>query len=186
MDYEKAIIAQETFKAVMNAFARPFRETRLPERALGGEESSAVKLLAFTLADNAVSLYVHNDGELDAGIRETTNAKPAGADKADFVILRGADGRGMLSKVNRGSLPDPQKGATVIICVPELRGAARITAEGPGIAGSIVFGASECVAEYLREASALDAEYPMGFEMLFVTPRGEILAAPRRVRREAL
>jgi alpha-D-ribose 1-methylphosphonate 5-triphosphate synthase subunit PhnH len=186
MDYDGAIIAQEAFRAVMNAMARPFRAERLPERALGGGEGAAVKLLAFTLADNAVSLYVHGDDALAAEIREATRARPAGAGDADFVILHGAGGRGMLSNVNRGSLSDPQKGATVIICVPELSGAARIMARGPGIDGSLVFGASDIVAGYLREASELGVEYPMGFEMLFVTPRGEVLAAPRRVRREAV
>ncbi|MDR2615106.1 MAG: phosphonate C-P lyase system protein PhnH [Oscillospiraceae bacterium] len=185
MNYNNALLAQQAFKAVMNAFARPFRVYRLPEGLSELGESPALKLLAFTLTDNTVTLYVH-DGAAEAELRELTSAGRAELELADFVILRGSDGYGLLSRVRRGDLIDPQKGATVIIYLPRLEGAVSIRAAGPGIDGEMIFAASECVSSYLRESSELDIEYPAGFEMLFVTPRGELLAAPRRVRREVL
>jgi alpha-D-ribose 1-methylphosphonate 5-triphosphate synthase subunit PhnH len=70
----------------------------------------------------------------------------------------------------------------VIFNVPDIYGDADIIAEGPGINGEMHCRVCKGIVECLSRIDELNIEYPKGFEVMFVTGRGDICAVPRHVK----
>ena len=178
--YNDVFYTQKLFRLVMNAFAHPLTEYALESGYCCGK--AFIMDVCRVFFDRSVTLYSHEDSDFAAEAAEATYAKPAKLEDADFVVLADAGGFNLWNKVNQGSLADPHKGATVIAAVPGIAGGIRIGAEGPGLVGRTVFRVSASVADCLNRAAAAEAEYPKGFEIIFVSRQGSICAAPRHIK----
>ena len=185
-DLDSTINTQHFFRNVMRAFSRPCQAHSMRDGAAGQAlpqaKDATLKELCNIFLDSSVSFYVHGDPELAGAIREATYAKTADIEAADFVLLDGARDYALLDRVYPGSLVSPHKGATVFAAVPQIDGAVKIEAEGPGINGRASCLVDASIARCLRQVAAMDKEYPKGFELLFATPQGDLFAVPRHVR----
>ena len=184
-EMDSTINTQRFFRNVMSAFSRPCRVYSMKDgdagQALSQTKDAVIKELCNIFLDSSVSFYIHDDPELAGAIRESTYAKTADIEAADFVLLDGARDEDLLDRVYPGSLLSPHKGATVIAAVPQIEGAVKVEAEGPGINGKASCLVDASIARCLRKVAAMDREYPKGFELLFVTPQGDLFAVPRHV-----
>jgi alpha-D-ribose 1-methylphosphonate 5-triphosphate synthase subunit PhnH len=184
-DAYEVIDAQRMFKSIVNAFSRPFKIYNIKnnsEPAPPNEDNATIKALCFVFLDNTVSFHVHDDKAFAGDIREMTYSNNADIEKANFVIIKDISAFNVFEKISQGTLLDPHKGATVIIAVPKINGETRITAEGPGINGKMTCLVDQSIVDCLNKIAELDIEYPKGFELIFATPQGDILAVPRRVK----
>ena len=175
---DSVLAAQQIFKSVTNAFSRPCRLYNI--KAESGED--VIKELANVFLDSGTSFNANGNAALAADIRETMYASEVEIEAAEFILITDLDSFDAFDKIKTGTLIDPHHGATAIISVPEILGDTTISAEGPGIDGKISCSLSKSVADCLIKSAALDIEYPQGYEILFVTPDGEIMAVPRRVK----
>jgi alpha-D-ribose 1-methylphosphonate 5-triphosphate synthase subunit PhnH len=175
-DYKEAFRAQKIFRDLLDAFSRPFRVVDIES------SDDAVKELCFVLLDSEVSFYVDEGAELMSDIKEMTYAKTKDIESADFVILTKPHKFEMFDKIKRGTLSNPHKGATVIAIVNQIYGEEMLTAQGPGIKGKYSCCVDKSIVEFLDKAAKFETEYPKGFELLFTTHAGEMLAVPRRVK----
>ena len=185
-EYNSSLSAQSIFRETMNAFAHPLCLYNIKEAAsknpLTQGDKSIIKELCSIFLDNCVSFYVHNDAQLSVDLKELTYAIPCEIEYADFVVIENPDEFDKWEDIAQGSLVDPHLGATVIICVPQVAGDASLTAGGPGIDGEKTFMLSRMVAECISKAREVYTEYPKGFELLFVSPDGDICALGRHIR----
>lgn len=181
-DIDGVLISQRIFRTVMDAFAHPFRIYNINENNASKKTEAVIKELCFVFLDNAVSFYVHGDLKLTEEIREMTYAKAAGIEKADFVIVKNIRDFNSFDSLCQGSLVNPHKGATVIFDAPHIGGEEKIIAEGPGINGKLACFVDKNIADCLCEVKKLDIEYPKGIEIIFASPKGDILAVPRHMK----
>jgi len=174
-NYNEVFRSQRIFKDLIDAFSHPFKVCNI-------DSGSAVKELCFVLLDNEVSFYVDEETALSSEIKEMTYAKAKDIELADFIIVTNPQNFDAFDKIKQGTLANPNEGATVIVSVPQIEGDEKITAEGPGIDGSLSCGIHKSIIDFLDKANREDIEYPKGFEIVFVTQDADIIAVPRRVK----
>ena len=189
--FDDVFYTQKLFKRVMNAFAHPLTEYGLDYvknangvNYAGRGAGMYIGAICRVFFDHTVSFYAYGEGggAFAAEISETTYARLANLDEADYVVVMDAAGFDQWNKVYQGSLINPHAGATVIVAVPRIAGDINIEAEGPGIDGRAAFYIDGVIADCLNRAAALDIEYPKGFELLFVSRSGSLFAVPRHVK----
>ncbi|MCL1798207.1 MAG: phosphonate C-P lyase system protein PhnH [Eggerthellaceae bacterium] len=191
---------QLSFRAVMDAMARPGRVYGLP--ATQGKKASRFGLegpletLVKMFIDQAVSFCVvapDPAGIQDAIVAET-HARTAGqADAAFVVVPHGCDkelaGQAIV-QASAGSFLSPEAGATVLLgCerlafLTEREGAEAgdaslywVSVEGPGVRDSHVFGI-DCF-DWVWARKRRGDEFPCGIEIILVDRQGQVAAIPR-------
>lgn len=183
--------SQRIFRALLAAFSRPGRIVRLEP---GDPEApfACARALARCLLDETVSYCIAGEspqakrlGEL---LERETRVRSAGIEEADFLWIWGAR-RGVLSRPRRGTAEEPQRGATVVCClepgpaapVPERL---RVRLSGPGIeAASGIAPEMDGIPLFVfEELAAVNAEFPLGVETVFLRPEGMLMAVPRSTR----
>ena len=155
----------------------------IPEPATG-EPAPLIRLLG-CLMDNEVTFSIIGDdtGTLAADISLHTGSSLTDISESDFIIAPRGTTDGELSRIKRGSLEYPDKGATLVYLVDEIAdegGAAELS--GPGISGAVrpMFrGLAASELEGLREANA---EYPLGVDAIFLDNNDRIACIPRSTR----
>ncbi|MCL1803462.1 MAG: phosphonate C-P lyase system protein PhnH [Eubacteriaceae bacterium] len=179
IDYQSTLLSQQIFRETMNAFAHPMKCHDI-SGCIGDGPDAAILALCSVFLDNTAAFFAYGAGDLAKTIEQLTYARPSELAKADFAIIQGS-GFSEWGSIYTGTLLDPHKGATVIIEAPKLEGDAQITASGPGINGEAQFYVDRQIADCLQETAKLEIEYPMGFELIFITKQGKLIALPRRV-----
>ncbi len=187
--FDMVFDCQQIFKALMNALARPGHiETMAPQIEKLETDHAALLAAGLTLLDNWRSFYVCGDApELAQELKEMTYGVPAEPEKADYVFLpRGYQNqksiREMLESVKIGTLPEPHKSATLFIELDQLCGGPETTLTGPGINGAITVTLPEEGRQWLVERQAMAFEFPCGVELYFITPQGQIMGIPRKIK----
>ncbi|MEO0636799.1 MAG: phosphonate C-P lyase system protein PhnH [Pseudomonadota bacterium] len=133
--------SQQTFRAIMNAMARPGTVHHLPDLTgdLGGIRA-ATAAVAATLCD--ADTHVLLDDEMERSGFAQWLAFNTGAPVTDrpeaaaFAFLSSIDGLTELSGLAQGIQTYPDRSATLIVEVTDLATASGVTLTGPGINGS--------------------------------------------------
>ena len=90
--------------------------------------------VAAVLLDNEVSFAVCGSPALAEKITELTLAKTAAVSKADYIfVTENADWQEAVQAAKCGTLRDPHKSATVILCTADLQAGKLQRISGPGI-----------------------------------------------------
>lgn len=188
--------AQQAFRALLEAMARPGRIHTLPEPVLAGVEPPGLPrgltALLLTLLDAETSLWVDDAlvGEhgLDylrfhTGVRTLSYA-------GDAAFAVGSANRippEIWSALNAGTDEVPQSGATLLIEVPSLPSQGTAPAvtplllRGPGIESEQTLAVGGLDAAFWQARAALESEYPRGIDLILCC--GDTLAAiPRTTR----
>lgn len=186
--FDAVFDCQKVFQALMNALARPGTIGSITESAnkIAGE-NAPLMAAGLTLLDNWRKFLVFGDDELKQNLRELTYGTPASLEEADYVFIAKGyveklDCREILQKAKIGTLAEPHKSATIFIMLDQLTGGERRILTGPGINESIAITLPETGRVWVEERQRMNFEFPCGLELYFMTPQGEIMGIPRKIK----
>ena len=188
---ESVLSAQSTFRAVMEAMARPGSLQRLGAGA--GTPSGlmrATSALALTLFDHDTQIWLDSElaaaSDVNAWLKFHTGASivedPA---SAAFALVAGAATLPDLGRFALGSNEYPDRSTTVILQVGSLAEGRSYELRGPGIDGATSLRAS-ITPDDLFERLAINARlFPRGIDIVLVHDE-TIVAIPRTTRLTAV
>nr|WP_314072670.1 phosphonate C-P lyase system protein PhnH [uncultured Roseococcus sp.] len=170
--------AQETFRALMDAMARPGRLQRcdtLPDLPEALAPAAAAALLA--LADAETPVWTDATGEAREWIAFHTGAPlVAEAGKAQFLLATGAMPR--LSTLDPGTDETPQDSATLILQLEALNEDAGWRLTGPGIEHEHRLAASGLPEDFAAQWAANRKGFPCGVDLVLCAG-ARLAALPR-------
>lgn len=179
--------AQSTFRAILDALARPGTVQPLGEAVDAPAPLSAgAAAVALTLCDHDTPVW------LDAGLRANDDVaqwlrfhcgcplveKPR---DAAFAFARDIEDLPPFDAFNLGSAEYPDRATTIVLQVVSFPGEAKLTLEGPGIRGRTSFCAAPLPADIAERLTANRALFPRGVDLLLVTQTA-VAGLPRSVR----
>lgn len=194
---------QKVFRVLLDALSRPGKLHELPPvgfvfgsartRSSAFEQFQALGAVLVTLLDHEVTFcLLSQDGQddvthdLSIQLGNLTASHAVPRDKANYVVTLQAPAPSLLSQLNPGNLLYPDTSATLICLVPEL--AARSLSEhtgtllaldGPGVAERQTVWVADTNATFFNALSTVNAQYPLGFDVIWVTPAGRVAGLPR-------
>ena len=204
----RAFSLQRTFRALLDATARPGEVAQLPRRREGGDPAlratglcDAALDVADALLDAETTFAVAGSDHTaaEAALGRATHAKAKAGDSCAFAFVpqsvRGEEASAFALALCPGTLADPRKGATLVVeCatlvgrdkegrrVGSASGAESATTwelAGPGIADIANI---ECDRDdILRARQARRDEFPCGIDIVLVDQAGHLTAIPRSI-----
>ncbi|MEM7109901.1 MAG: phosphonate C-P lyase system protein PhnH [Bacteroidota bacterium] len=185
-NYDEVFEAQEHFRIIMDAMARPGSIHKLD----GGIEelegvNKATCLVAFTLLDSNVTFYQRFSETFDEYLILNTSSSPAQAEQADFLFLNGNEEMDqVIEQAKEGDPEYPEKGAFLIIQVAKIsyerfNNSHEVILNGPGVKAEqpiYLEGIEKSILEIIKEKNV---EYPLGVDTLLTDPRGNTVGIPR-------
>ena len=180
--------AQRTFRAVLDAMARPthpFTLEVVDEAYLDAPAplSAGVAAVVLTLCDEHTPIWIDADltanEEVGAWLRFHTGARlVADAGEALFVIASSPELAPPIDRLAQGSDEEPHQSATLVIDATEAQSYGQLTASGPGVNGEIEWDGAGLPEGFLVDWQAGRARFPRGVDVLLVAGR-EVRALPR-------
>ena len=178
--------AQATFRAVLDAMARPGTIHTIEAAGAPSPLSPTAAAVALTLCDHDTPVWL--DGALRASapviewLRFHCNSpvvdKPG---DAAFAFWSAAAELPPFSDFNTGTPDYPDRSTTIVIQVASLRAGARLTLTGPGIPERRSFHVDPLPKDFSNQLAANRAQFPCGIDLLLVA-HGELAALPRTAR----
>lgn len=178
--------SQQTFRAVLDALARPGQVraigAALPGVALGG----ALARLLLSLCDDETPVWwQHADADLQQWLRFHTSAPIAARPEgASFAVFTDSDQGLALCEFAAGTAQSPEFSTTLLVELPSLTDGPTLEWRGPGIADVQRVGLQGLPDGFWAQWQANHAAFPQGVDMVF-TCGEHALGLPRttRVRR---
>ncbi len=188
IQYDEIFDAQAHYRLLLDSMARPGKINVMPRLELTTPKGihAAGALVGFALLNSDVSFYV--DGPAAEGVSlyllVNTSAKPAAIEEADYVYLNGTAAAENLYRLKTGTLPYPENSATVIAAVDELGGETGLvlTLSGPGVDGERRLAVKGLDVALLEALVTINAEFPLGIDIVLTDPAGRIACIPRSNR----
>jgi alpha-D-ribose 1-methylphosphonate 5-triphosphate synthase subunit PhnH len=186
---DKVLSAQSTFRAVMDAMARPGSIQRIA--AAAGTPRSMMRgtaAIALTLFDHDTPVWL--DGAMSATpdvakwLKFHTSA-PVITDSsvASFALVGDPKNLPPFDRFALGSNEYPDRSTTLILQVDSLTQGPAVKLRGPGIDGSATLGAAIAPDDLLGRLAANAALFPRGVDLMLVHDDA-IVAVPRTTRLE--
>lgn len=172
--------SQQTFRAVLEALARPAVPMALPSQPLDVLVPVIAPVLA--LADLSTGVCVlENAGDRWADAVATATSAPTWpAEMAKLVAAIRPVGDDEVRGFARGSAQAPEEAALVALSVRDvLGGPRRWTLSGPGIRGTACIAPKGLPAGFVAARADAVAAYPAGIDILLVTDDGRVVGLPR-------
>lgn len=175
--------AQHTFRAVLDALARPGTVRRLPTAPLRRVPAALLPVLALADLDTPTCVLVEPGaaGWADA-LATATSAPEAPLHAARLVAALRPLRPEELATMPRGSTAAPEEGALVAVAVPGLDGGPALRLSGPGIAGEYTITPRGLPADLLAARTDAVAAFPAGVDLLLVAADGQLLGLSRSTR----
>lgn len=194
--------AQQVFRTLLDAMARPGTVHELPAAALAGLQAPAALgdgpgalMLALLDADTDVHLGAGFDtAPVHGWLRFHTGTQARPLPRAAFVLLAEAQADAALwPRLRQGSDEAPQEGATLVLIVPELGdgtspdspASLALRLEGPGIRGRARLAVASASPDRARAfwwaRIAQQASFPRGVDLVLVAGT-RVAAIPRSTR----
>lgn len=181
------------YRALVEAVSRPGTIADIGEQAaklnLPKDEDNAALALALTLLDDDVTCFIslRDDNDLAQEIEYRTFCGRAEPSKADYLFVQGnmenGDVVSLLHQVKKGTWLYPEESATLLVRAEDIRETGLADRgwilSGPGIRDVARCELEGVSAAMLEERNRLNAEYPLGIDMMFYTAQGKLLAIPR-------
>lgn len=179
---------QQSFRAAMNAMARPGSIDRLPLHPQGGSFAPVVSLLE-ALLDHEVSFAVlpAQAAVIDTLLR-LTGSRVETPSRADYLLCRGEGILAGLRTAGTGTPEYPDRGGTVIATIdgvsdgPDGNGAAPLTLAGPGIDGTRTVWLYGVPAQTWTVRAERNADLPLGVDLILVAADGRFTCLSRYTR----
>ena len=140
-----------------------------------------------TLVDSRCRFSVAGDDGLAQAMHEVTLGVPTGVEEADYIFVPQAQDMdsarpAILERAKKGTLAEPHKSAAIFIQLDSLEGGPEALLQGPGVDGSIAIRLPQAGQRWIEERQQMELEFPQGLELYFVTPDGELMGVPRKIR----
>jgi alpha-D-ribose 1-methylphosphonate 5-triphosphate synthase subunit PhnH len=180
--------AQQTFRALLDALARPTRPVSTPTE-IGVPESltPAAAATVLTLCDDATVLWIDEslrdpNGDVEAWLRFHSGAAitddPA---KAAFAIVSSPAALPDLGVFAKGTDEAPHLSATIIVIDADGAPGATFTATGPGFEFPAEWVAPAFPADFSQHWAANAARFPRGVDIV-IAGRDTVAGLPRTTR----
>jgi len=164
---------QRAFRRILDAFSYPGRIVELDTQA-----GHALPLVLATLADPATTLADPCD-LIGAADRQRLGAKTASAYPAQFVVMPGS--RTPDFEPSLGTLDSPEKGATLVLVVDEIRQGSGLLLSGPGIPGSHPLQVTGVDPRWWTLRQQWNGAFPLGVDMVLLSDCN-LVALPRTIK----
>jgi len=179
--------AQLTFRAVLDAMARPTRPVAVPTVAGPGSLTAAGAAVLLTLCDDATPLWL-DDGlrggqdEVEAWLAFHTGApvvaKPA---QAAFAVVSRPSALPELSIFAEGTDEAPHTSATIIVLDPEGDQGQSYAADGPGFESPSAWVTPDLPKHFEEQWAANHARFPRGVDLI-IAGQDAVVGLPRTTR----
>lgn len=147
--------------------------------------------VASCLMDHEVTFALTDQGKEGMGrlIAERTGSQKADWQRADFILIDEGTSHGRAEEVKRGSLAYPDKGATILYCIPNatvppIAHQNRIRLSGPGIEQPIAPQVEGLDIDEYRSLRDINSNYPLGVDAFVIKGNDTIMGLPRSTRIE--
>jgi alpha-D-ribose 1-methylphosphonate 5-triphosphate synthase subunit PhnH len=179
--------AQSTFRAILDALARPGTVQPLGEAVDAPLPLSAgAAAVALTLCDHDTPVW------LDGGLRGNDDVAqwlrfhcgcPLVENPRDaaFALVDDVDNLPPFEAFNLGTAEYPDRSTTIVLQVESFTSGTELTLQGPGISGRTSFCAKPLPADIAERLTANRALFPRGVDLLLVTASA-VAGLPRSVR----
>lgn len=177
--------AQQIFRLLMDAMAKPGLVVEVPSDVQFGEVSAAVTQLLLTLSDNSTPCFLSqrylNDDHFVENFRFHCAAPITQTrELADFALISGEEATTFCGfAMGEGSYPD--KSASIIIEVDSLESGIECLLTGPGIQTSSSANIKGLSDELLMALISGRGTFPQGVD-LYLSSGHQIMAIPRTTR----
>src|ERR1700761_3479412 len=184
---DKVVSAQNTFRSVMNAMARPGSVQRIS--AVAGTPSGMMRgtaAIALTLFDHDTPLWLDASmsgiADVSKWLKFHTSA-PVLEDPSvcSFALIGDAKALPALTSFSFGSNEYPDRSTTLILQVDSLTEGPAFELQGPGIDGVAVLQASIQPADLFERLAINATLFPRGIDVVLVHD-DSIVAIPRTTR----
>lgn len=183
---EPVLSSQSTFRAVMDAMARPGTITPIARTAQGPAPlSHSAAAIALSLLDPDTPVWLDRILASDAvagWLRFHTGA-PITADPANcaFALIGDPTSAPAFAEFQLGTSDYPDRSTTILFQVDSLVAGPSWTLAGPGIRGTQQFQAAPLPPDFAQQMAANNALFPRGIDLLFAADDG-VAALPRTTR----
>ena len=174
---------QQTFRTLMDCFARPGKKVALQSlHSVEGLYPETLSVL-MTLLDGEISFQALDEDErLQRELRAWTGAKMDDFNAADFIIVPAQAQLeqilAVLEVAKIGDLIDPQKSATFVMELTQQQEVTVYELKGPGIQQSEVVELA-LSPDIFQLRAKRNREFPLGIDMILIDEAGNVLALPR-------
>lgn len=180
---------QATFRALLDAMARPGTVHHLPPRRPDDGVWGGALLVLQALLDHEVTFHVLNDQALSGEtlaydqLLRRTGARSASLDKADFVMARGDGAVAAIEEAREGGFEEPERSATVVLLADSLGGdGVALALSGPGIESTSMLAVEGLPAAAFEALRRRTVTFPEGVDVILVDTAGQVAAVPRSTR----
>ncbi|MES2169232.1 MAG: phosphonate C-P lyase system protein PhnH [Actinomycetota bacterium] len=178
--------AQSTFRAVLDALARPARAVTVPATPDGPAElTAAARAVLLALCDEATPLWLNErTPELEAWLSFHTGA-PLADDLRDaaFAVVSAPAALPGLRDFAQGTDETPHRSATVIVVDAEGLPGETYLADGPGFEHPLRWMAPPFAAGFAEQWAANHARFPRGVDLI-IAGAASVTGLPRTTRLE--
>lgn len=188
IEYSEIFDAQEHFRVIMNATARPGSIHSLKEIEIYPpaplNKAAAYVALALMNKDVACNVQLTNTQEIETYLLLNTGVNFSEVEKANFIICNQNVSVEVIENANEGDPIYPEQSAFIVLQVEEISNAKlnnsiELVLEGPGIEKTqnlYITGAKKQVLDTIWEKNS---EYPLGVELILCAANGQIASIPR-------
>jgi alpha-D-ribose 1-methylphosphonate 5-triphosphate synthase subunit PhnH len=175
--------AQRSFRAALQALARPGLAQPLGQQVPGVALGPALAHLLLALTDESTPVWWQRpEPGLEQWLRFHTGARTtAQPGEAAFAVVTAPASMPALDLFAQGSLAAPEFSTTLLVEVASLGEGPAVRAHGPGIQGSQGLRLAGLRDRFWAEWQANHAAFPQGVDVLF-TCGGQALGLPRTTR----
>lgn len=180
--------AQLTFRAILDALARPTRPIALTTAVAGTDSlTPAAAAVLLTLCDDATAIWLDDRLRSEVGAVEAWLAFHTGAPvvaspgKASFAVVSSPAALPQLSIFAEGTDEAPHTSATIIVLDPDLPRGKQFTADGPGFERPVSWSAPTFPADFATQWEANRAKFPRGVDLI-IAAADTIVGLPRTTR----
>jgi alpha-D-ribose 1-methylphosphonate 5-triphosphate synthase subunit PhnH len=184
---DPVLSAQATFRAVLEATARPGTVMRLRASLAAPKPLTAASAaLALTLCDQDTALWLdpalRSSPEVVDWLRFHIGARIIDqTELAAFAFVGAPCEAPPFEQFNLGTPDYPDRSTTIVLQVDSLRDGASLTLRGPGIRDRQRVKAAPLSADFVAQLAANRGWFPRGIDLLLATET-EIMALPRSVQ----
>jgi len=188
---DKVLSAQSSFRAIMDATARPGRIHRIAVTAEApAPMMRATAALAHALFDHDTPIWLdatmRDNGDAGRWLRFHTSAPLTNdAGQAEFALIGDVAALPVLETFALGSSEYPDRSTTLVVQIRSFNDGPAFELKGPGIDGSIVVQADARLSDLFVQLAANARTFPRGIDVVLVADDA-ILAIPRSTRLRAM
>ena len=182
---------QVIYRALLNAMTHPGKghsfDSDHPDKA----DHWLLLQVASCLMDHEVTFALSNQWQEGMGrdIAEITGSQMVDWPHADFVLIDGGTSHGRAEEVKVGTLAYPDRGATILYCIPSIAEPSNthpnwIRLSGPGIEHPISPKVEGLEIDEYRLLRDINSAYPLGVDAFVIKGNDTIMGLPRSTRME--